>query len=158
MSNGTWKSLVVLLLCLVCAAAVCPAPALAADEGALSRADSAFSAGDYKTAKALYEQFFAERGAINDTPEERAANARVLLQLGHCCRLMTDLVGAKQWFAKVMATYPADRASCAQALFWLGNISSLRQLFPAAAASLQQLLRDYPEESKAYPETRLLLA
>ncbi len=55
MLKATRKSSVLLLLCLLCAATVSLSLPVMAGDDAVANADKAYKAGDYATAKSLYQ-------------------------------------------------------------------------------------------------------
>ena len=156
MTNAIRKSPIMLLLCLMCTAAVSLPPAVAAEDKALASADNAFKAGDYAAAKPLYEQIFAELGAINDTPEQKATNQRVIMQLGRCCSHLEQWHDAGEWYRRVLTAYPEAREVCAEAHYEMGSAYAGEGMFNEAAKAFARVAAGFADNRSAC--ARALLA
>ncbi len=110
------------------------------------RAEEAYKAGDFATAKLLYEEYYKERGEINNTPGQRALNAQVLMQLGRCCSKLRQWSEARDWCAKLIANYPADTARCSSAQYDIGIAYAKEGLKQLALEALEKVITDYPHE------------
>ena len=146
MSNTIIRLLVALLLCLLWTAGSLAAPS--ADEGAsIPQADNAFDARDYAAAKSLYQQLYAERGAIGNASEQNSLIAHVLLQLGRCCSFLSgQQEEARTWFGNAIQAYPADAQWCADAQNGIAESYAAYGQRDLAIQSWELMIARYPDE------------
>ncbi len=116
----------------------------------IGQAEEAFKARDFAAAKVSYQEFYNQRGEINNTPGQQVLNLRVMLQLGRCCRELSQFPEARDWYNLAISkgsTFPTSkphRALLADAQYEIGVAYARQGLNFLALDAFEQVVTDYP--------------
>ena len=118
-----------------------------------SLAKDSWQRNDFAQAKGYYQQIWRNRGEVDNTPAQHKLYEGVLMRLGECCLQLGEYDKSREWFQKVISTYPTDQKRCAEARIWIarsicreadrGEVKKVE-----AKTVLESIVKDYPEKRR----------